>query len=106
MRFRRRSIADSTLLELHELRHSGKLGLEVFESAFVLDSELLHNLVELRLVSVDLLLKQAGTVLQVASDVTHCCPLASNDYCSNDRAGWQVQRKTLEACRPPLGKLR
>jgi hypothetical protein len=72
---RRRHVRESAMLKLQELRHGGKLGLQVFESALMLGSKLLHELVELSFVSVDLLFKQAGTVLQIPADVTHCLPL-------------------------------
>jgi hypothetical protein len=51
--------------------HVVKCGFQIFKSSFVLTPELLDVPIELRLRSADLLLKQIGTVLQVATDVTH-----------------------------------
>jgi hypothetical protein len=64
-------IAETAMLELEQFRECRKLSFQVFELRFMLGSDLLHELLELSLMSVDLLLKQAGTVLQVPSDVTH-----------------------------------
>lgn len=67
-------IPEPAKLDLHEPAHGGKFRLQVLESAFVFGSKLLDQLVEMSLCIVDLLLKQAGTILQVATDVTHCLP--------------------------------
>ena len=51
--------------------HGVKCGLQIFTSGFVLTLKLLDVPIELALHSADLLLEQIGTVLQVATDVTH-----------------------------------
>lgn len=48
---------ETTLFEFEQLRHRGKFGFQVFEPAFMLGSDLLHELLELSLVSIDLLFK-------------------------------------------------
>ena len=55
--------------------------------AIMLLLELIEQLVELSLVGIDLLFKQAGPVLQIPADITHCLPLVRN-RCSDNRAGW------------------
>jgi hypothetical protein len=101
---RRRHVREPAMLKLHELRHGGKLGLQVFESALILSSKLLHELVELSFVSIDLLFKQAGTVLQVPSDVTHLLAPRSMTLLQRP-SGLAVSRKTkLRPAGPPLGK--
>jgi hypothetical protein len=68
---RRLGGAEPAMLKLKQFRQCGKFGLQVFEPRFMLGPDLLHELLELSFVSVDLLLKQVGTVLQVPSYVTH-----------------------------------
>jgi hypothetical protein len=63
--------AKAAMLELEQFCQRRKFGLQVLQPCFVLGSDLLHELLELSLVSVDLLFKEAGPVLQIPSYVTH-----------------------------------
>src|SRR5215831_13029287 len=100
--FRRlRRTADPALLELEQFRYCLKLGPQLLEPRFMLGPYLLHELLELSLVGIDLLFKQAGTVLQVPSYVTHfACPSLTDFASTPERAG-RLHARPLEPCRPP-----
>lgn len=66
-----RSVAKPSVLGLENSADGVKLGFQTLKSTIVFPRELLDELVELTLRSIDLLLKQIGTVLQVATDVAH-----------------------------------
>jgi hypothetical protein len=48
-----------------------EVGLQILEFAVMFLLEMFHQLFELSLRSIDLLLKQVGPFLQIATDVTH-----------------------------------
>jgi hypothetical protein len=54
--------------------HTIECALQIFNSSFVLAFELIEVPLEVSLCSADLLRKQIGPVLQVATDVTHDDP--------------------------------
>ena len=60
-----------SILHPHEDLRGIKLRRQIANSVGVFRLELLDEFFELILFSVDLLLKQVGTVLQVATDVAH-----------------------------------
>ena len=60
----------------------------------MLGAELLCELLELRLGGVDLFLQQAGSVLKVVSDVTHCLPLVLMAFHPTTELAGRFQRKT------------
>jgi hypothetical protein len=60
-----------SILHPHKGLRGIKLRRQIANSVGVFRLELLDEFFELTLFSVDLLLKQVGTVLQVATDVTH-----------------------------------
>jgi len=66
-----RSVAKPSILGLDNSVDGVKLGFQTLKSTILFPRELLDELVELTLRSIDLLLKQIGTVLQVATDVAH-----------------------------------
>ena len=80
-------------LDLNQSVDCLKLALEVLEPRIMLLLELIEQLVELSLVGVDLLFKQAGPVLQIPADITHCLPLVRIGVRTTERAG-AVSRKT------------
>src|SRR5262249_42219902 len=62
----------------------------------MLGPDLLHELLELSLVSIDLLFKHSGTVLQVPSYVTHLlCPSLTDFASTPERAG-RLHARRLE----------
>src|SRR5262249_17385638 len=67
-------IVEPPLLELMQLRYHIKFSPEVLERHFMLGPHLRHELRELNLVGTDLLFNQAGTVLQITANITHCLP--------------------------------
>jgi hypothetical protein len=68
------------------MRTVSSVDFQISKSRFVLALELLDVPIELPLRSADLLLKQIGTVLQVATDVAHLMiPPAFNRTFSNDQ---------------------
>jgi hypothetical protein len=62
------------MLDPHECVYGIKLGPEILESGAVLASQLLDEFFELGLCSFDLLRKQAGPLLQVATNIAHGMP--------------------------------
>jgi hypothetical protein len=85
---RGRRAASTPILDPDDHAHGVKRGLQISKSRFVLALELLDVPIELPLRSADLLLKQIGTVLQVATDVAHLMiPPAFNRTFSNDQTG-------------------
>jgi hypothetical protein len=72
--------------------HGVKCGIQIFTSGFVLTLKLLDVPIELALHSADLLLEQIGTLLQIATYVTHLMiPPTFNQRRSNDLAGQQFR---------------
>src|SRR5262245_29540279 len=67
-------LVESALFKLMQLRYHIKFSREVLESRFMLGPDLRHELLELSLVGTNLLFKQAGTVLQIPANITHCLP--------------------------------
>ena len=59
------------MLDLHDPVHGFKLGPEIATSAVLFPFELFDRLFELTLRSIDLLPKEVGPFLQIATDVTH-----------------------------------
>ena len=64
-------MAKPSILGLDNSVDGVKFEFQTLKSTIVFLRELLDELVELTLRSIDLLLKQIGTVLQVATDVAH-----------------------------------
>jgi hypothetical protein len=72
-----------------------KVGLQILNFTFVLKRELLQKLIELTLGSADFFLKQFGTFLQVATDVTHWSfPLYSTLVESPSVPSWAGKSKS------------
>jgi len=65
--------------------HGVKVGLQIFKFPLVLKLKLLDKFIELTLRSADLLRKQIGTVLQVATNVTHDYPPGFSPHCVQKR---------------------
>jgi hypothetical protein len=59
------------MFRIYNHLYGPEVGLQIFKSTLMLKLELLHKLIEFILRSADFLLKQFGSFLQVASDVTH-----------------------------------
>jgi hypothetical protein len=66
-----RSVAKPSILGLDNSVDGVKFGFQTLKSTILFPRELLDELVELTLRSIDLLLKKIDTVLQVATDVAH-----------------------------------
>src|SRR6516165_4767133 len=67
-------IVEPALFKIMQLRYHIKFGPEVLECRFMLGPDLRHEFSELNLVGTDLLFKEAGTVLQITANITHCLP--------------------------------
>ena len=66
-----RSLRLELIFRLYDHGYVVKVGLQTFELIFVLELDLLDKFIELTLRRADLLLKQFGTILQVATNITH-----------------------------------
>jgi len=59
------------MLNIHKKPHGLELGFGIFEPILMFQLELLDTLFELCLISTNLFRDQIGTILQVATDITH-----------------------------------
>ena len=66
-----RSLRLELIFRLYDHGYVVKVGLQTFELIFVLELDLLDKFIELTLRRADLLFKQFGTILQVATNITH-----------------------------------
>ena len=66
-----RSLRLELVFRLHDHVYVVKVGPQTFELIFVLELDLLDKFIELTLRRADLLFKQFGTILQVATNITH-----------------------------------